>query len=82
MRGPPHAPFDPLHDSLVAPFNAGDAPEAAAGDLRADTKVRKGTPRVVLLRSLGEVAEGEGWSHEVSEDVLAAALAEGLGVAT
>lgn len=54
---------------------------AAVGYLRTDKKVRKGKPRVVLLRSLGEVDPGDGWSHEVSEAVLAEALGAGSGVA-
>jgi 3-dehydroquinate synthase len=53
---------------------------AAAGYLRTDKKARKGRPRVVLLRALGEVDEGDGWSHEVSADLLADALAGGSEV--
>lgn len=56
-------------------------PEAAVQFLRADKKVRGGRPRVVLLERLGEVDRGEGWSRPVSEEVLAEALAVGLGVA-
>lgn len=55
-------------------------PEAAVQFLRTDKKVRGGTPRVVLLKRLGEVDEGDRWSHAVDEGVLAEALAAGLEV--
>lgn len=55
-------------------------PEAAVQFLRTDKKARDGTPRVVLLRKLGEVDPGERWSHAVAETVLAEALSEGLEV--
>jgi 3-dehydroquinate synthase len=54
--------------------------DGAVGYLRTDKKVRKGRPRVVLLRRLGEVDPGEGWSHRVSEEVLAEELSAGMGV--
>lgn len=57
-------------------------PERAVGFLGADKKVRRGRPRVVLLRDLGVVDPGEGWSHEVSMDRLAEELTAGLGVVT
>ena len=41
---------------------------------RSDKKSREGTSRVVLLRTLGEVDEGRGWAHDVSEGALAEAL--------
>jgi 3-dehydroquinate synthase len=44
--------------------------EAAVPFLRADKKVRGGRMRTVLLRRLGEVDPGDGWSHEVSEEML------------
>lgn len=53
-------------------------PAAAVRYLRTDKKVRGGQPRVVLLRRLGEVDLGDGWSHAVSEEALAAELAAGL----
>lgn len=56
-------------------------PESAVSYLRADKKVRGGRPRVVLLRRLGEVDPGQGWSHEVPWETLAEELATGLGVA-
>lgn len=48
---------------------------AAVPYLRSDKKVRAGRIRVVLLRRLGEVDPGEGWSHEVSESLLVEVLA-------
>ncbi len=48
--------------------------EAAVPYLRSDKKVRAGKMRVVLLRRLGEVDAGDGWSHEVSEEALVQAL--------
>jgi 3-dehydroquinate synthase len=53
-------------------------PEVALRYLRADKKVRSGRPRVVLLRRLGEVDPGAGWSHEVAEGLLVEALREGM----
>ena len=53
-------------------------PEAALRYLRADKKVRAGRPRVVLLRRVGEVDSGNGWSHEVAEELLAEVLSEGI----
>lgn len=55
--------------------------EAAMSYLRTDKKVRAGRPRVVLLRRLGEVDPGQGWSHEVPEEALAEELAAGLELA-
>jgi 3-dehydroquinate synthase len=46
--------------------------------LRTDKKARAGRPRLVLLRKLGEVDPGGGWSHEVAEDLLADVLREGM----
>jgi 3-dehydroquinate synthase len=54
--------------------------DVAAGYLRTDKKVRRGRPRVVLLKRLGEVDPGEGWSHEVPEELLAEALSWGVEV--
>jgi 3-dehydroquinate synthase len=55
-------------------------PAATLRYLRADKKARAGRPRVVLLRRLGEVAQGPGggWSHEVAEGLLADVLSEGI----
>lgn len=68
-------------EGLLGPLeDAATDPEAAVRYLRTDKKVRGGRPRVVLLRRLGEVDPGKGWSHEVSEETLAEELAAGLGV--
>jgi 3-dehydroquinate synthase len=61
----------PLDDTAIEP-------ETAVGYLRTDKKVRAGRPRVVLLRRIGEVDPGQGWSHEVAADVLAEELSAGL----
>jgi 3-dehydroquinate synthase len=53
-------------------------PETTLRYLRADKKARAGRPRVVLLRTLGEVDPGSGWSHEVDEALLAEVLREGM----
>jgi 3-dehydroquinate synthase len=58
---------------LVGTPRAVDA-EAAVPYLRADKKVRAGKMRVVLLKRLGEVDRGDGWSREVPERLLADAL--------
>jgi 3-dehydroquinate synthase len=69
-------------EALLGPLSdtALDA-EVAATYLRTDKKVRAGRPRVVLLRRLGEVDPGQGWSHEVPADALVEELAAGLEVA-
>jgi 3-dehydroquinate synthetase len=54
--------------------------ESAVPYLRADKKVRAGRSRVVLLRRVGEVDPGDGWSHEVAENVLVEALTTGARV--
>lgn len=53
-------------------------PEAALPFLRTDKKARGGRPRVVLLRRMGEVDPGAGWSHEVEEELLADVLRQGV----
>jgi 3-dehydroquinate synthase len=53
-------------------------PESALRYLRADKKARAGRPRIVLLRRIGEVDRGTDWSHEVSEQLLAEVLTEGV----
>jgi 3-dehydroquinate synthase len=69
-------------DALLGPLQDVEIdPAVAVGYLRTDKKARGGRPRVVLLRRLGEVDPGDGWSHEVSEEALADELAAGLGVA-
>jgi 3-dehydroquinate synthase len=51
-------------------------PDVTLRYLRADKKSRGGRPRTVLLRRLGEVDPGDGWSHEVAEGSLAEVLRE------
>jgi 3-dehydroquinate synthase len=63
-------------DTLVEPARGLDV-EAAVPFLRTDQKVRAGRPRVVLLRKVGEVDQGDGWSHEVAESVLVDVLTTG-----
>jgi 3-dehydroquinate synthase len=63
-------------DNLVEPARGLDV-EAAVPFLRADKKVRSGRSRVVLLRRLGEVDPGEGWSHEVAESTIVDVLTTG-----
>jgi len=63
-----------LVDLGPLPFDA----ESALPYLRTDKKVRAGRPRMVLLRRLGEVDPGSGWSHEVAEDLVVEVLGEGL----
>ena len=52
--------------------------EATLRYLRADKKTRAGRPRVVLLRTLGAVDGGDGWSHAVDEALLTEVLEEGM----
>ena len=69
-------------EALLGPLeDPGTDPDVAVRCLRTDKKVRGGRPRIVLLRRLGEVDPGQGWSHEVAEEALAEELAAGLGVA-
>lgn len=69
-----HLGVDPLDLPLL------DA-EAVLRFLGVDKKARAGVPRFVLLRRVGEVARGEGWSHDlprsVVEEVLRPALTHG-----
>jgi 3-dehydroquinate synthase len=66
-------------EALLGPLDGSSIdPETAARYLKTDKKVRGGRPRVVLLRRLGEVDPGEGWSHEVPEEMLLEELAAGL----
>lgn len=47
--------------------------------LGADKKSRRGRPRYVLLSRIGSVAQNDGWSHEVAEDLVRTVLEEALG---
>jgi 3-dehydroquinate synthase len=55
--------------------------ESALPYVKTDKKARGGRAHVVLLRRIGEVDPGRGWSHETSETLLAEVLASGLEVA-
>jgi 3-dehydroquinate synthetase len=48
--------------------------EEALGFLRTDKKARRGRPRFVLLKGIGEVDRGEEWSQEVSSEVVSDAM--------
>lgn len=66
-------------EALLGPLEGTETdPGAAASYLKADKKVREGRSRVVLLRRLGEVDPGDGWSHAVPEELLVEALRAGL----
>lgn len=53
-------------------------PSRALTFLPTDKKARSGRPRFVLLERLGAVAEGEGWTHVVPDDLVSDALARTL----
>ncbi len=57
----------------VAPDAIGDA--AWLGFLATDKKSRRGASRYVLLRRVGRVDEGAGWTHEVPDSVVRASAA-------
>ena len=66
-------------EALLGPLeNTETDPVAAATYLKTDKKVREGRSRVVLLRRLGEVDPGDGWSRPVPEELLVDALRTGL----
>jgi 3-dehydroquinate synthase len=53
-------------------------PEQVLGYLATDKKTRGGRPRYVLLRRLGEVAPGDGWTHDVPDRVVMETLSARL----
>ena len=55
---------------LVPAETRGVQPEEALEFLRTDKKARRGRPRFVLLKGIGEVDRGEMWSQEVSSEVV------------
>jgi len=57
---------------------AGLSQSQVTGFLRADKKVRGGSPRFVLLNQLGGVARDGGWSHEAPDDLVVQTLEAGL----
>ena len=68
-----------LQPLLDRPLGSAVGVEEAARFLGHDKKARRGRPRYVLLRRLGAVAEGEGWTREVSDDLALDALRRVLG---
>lgn len=50
-------------------------PAAAFAFLGQDKKARSGRARYVLLRRIGEVADGDGWTREVPEEVVREVMA-------
>ena len=71
--------LEELVDALVERSSEAVAVDEAAGFLGHDKKARRGRPRYVLLRRPGAVAEGEGWTREVPDDVALDALRRVLG---
>ncbi|MBI4521947.1 MAG: 3-dehydroquinate synthase [Gemmatimonadetes bacterium] len=55
---------------LPTELPAGVSPESILRHARVDKKRRAAHSRYVLLRRLGEVAEGENWSHDVPDNVV------------
>ena len=53
-------------------------PEGVGRYLGADKKSRRGRPRYVLLERIGRVAEIEGWTHELPDEVVSEALSQVL----
>ena len=77
-------------DSLAVSLGALGFDRRSAGDVDADAvmsylasdkKARSGRPRYVLLRRVGSVAEGEGWSHTVPDE-LVREVVDGLELAS
>lgn len=59
----------------VLPDASGAVPwHALERYLRADKKARRGRPRYVLLRRIGEVDPGAGWSHEIDDALVLEAV--------
>jgi 3-dehydroquinate synthase len=49
-------------------------PDQILAFTKTDKKGRRGTPRYVLLKHLGQVAAGEDWAREVPDDVVSSVL--------
>ena len=60
--------------SLLPPSPSALEVERVADFLAADKKARKGRARYVLLRKIGEVDPGTGWTHDVPEAIVIEAL--------
>jgi 3-dehydroquinate synthase len=64
----------------VIPLSTGAiAPSEAMRYLKTDKKVRAGRSRIVLLRRVGETDPGSAWTHEVSKELIAEVLQDGVG---
>ena len=79
--GTADALVDALSDAglptLPPPGTSADAVSLA---IRHDKKSRRGTPRVTLLRAIGEAARfGPGWSFPLEDATLRAALRDATG---
>lgn len=61
-------------DGLVTAPDRSLALNRVLGFLGQDKKVRKGRPRYVLLRRVGEVAKDEGWTWDVPDELVRQAL--------
>lgn len=73
---------DRIRDALGELVPPGSIPietSRVLGYLGADKKVRAGRPRYVLLRSVGEVDPGSGWTHAVPDATVEDALQRVLG---
>jgi len=64
------AALEPLLDPGEATVEASDA----LAYLSSDKKARGGRPRFVLLDRIGQVAEGDGWTHSIDDELVAGAL--------
>lgn len=62
---------------LPAGLPGGMGPDDVLGRIGTDKKARQGHARFVLLTSIGQVAQGEGWVHEVSREALQSVLRPG-----
>lgn len=60
---------------VLGELPVGMAPDAVVPYLSTDKKSRAGRSRYVLLREIGEVDPGEGWTREISDELVIEALA-------
>lgn len=65
-------------ERLLGRIEHGITTEEAMRFLAADKKVRRGRPRYVLLSRIGTTDPGEGWTHEVPDEVVRETLDEVL----
>jgi 3-dehydroquinate synthase len=64
---------------LLGPTSETLNPAESIQFLASDKKARAGKPRVVLLKKIGQVDPGDGWSHELPEQILEEVFAAVLG---